>query len=242
MKTSKSILPASPVSTNCSFQGKFLQFYITAAVGKKLANMTNLHEKLRPDALQKYADNLTGVVTPTMSDVDLKKMMGRWFESLNSPRSTAQRCIVHHFGGLTQNDKTATFTALKIYREGTDFGQVRYSIGYAFQSGNKPGMLQIHSSESEDPVPFWIFKVGNVTKDTLGNDQYEYAIVSNWVRYPVTVLVRDPDRYKKQYEEEVMKWLEANKFINLLSKTFNLLQATEYTNCQYPESAFQMFG
>ncbi len=48
-------------------------------------------------------------------------------------------------GGLTKNDKTATFTALKIYRDGSEFGTVRYSIGYAFRAGNKDAMLQLHS-------------------------------------------------------------------------------------------------
>lgn len=56
-------------------------------------------------------------------------------------------------GGLTENGKTATFTALKIYREGSEFGQVRYSIGYAFKGGRQDGMLQMHTSEASDPAP-----------------------------------------------------------------------------------------
>lgn len=55
------------------------------------------------------------------------------------------------------NDKTATFTALKIYREGSEFGQVHYSIGYAFRAGNKDAMLQLHSSENSDAQPCKIF-------------------------------------------------------------------------------------
>lgn len=94
--------------------------------------------------------------------------MGRWFEGINSPRASEQRCIVHHCkcsqlasgftvtladGGLTDNGKTATFTALKIYREGSEFGQVRYSIGYAFRGGHHMGMLQMHTSEQSDSAP-----------------------------------------------------------------------------------------
>ena len=38
----------------------------------------------------------------------------------------AQTTLSHFAdGGLTDNGKTATFTALKIYREGSEFGQVR---------------------------------------------------------------------------------------------------------------------
>lgn len=56
-------------------------------------------------------------------------------------------------GGLTRNDKTATFTALKVYREGSEFGPVKYSLGYAFRGGNKDAMLQLHSSETSDAQP-----------------------------------------------------------------------------------------
>ena len=54
----------------------------------------------------------------------------------------------------------------------------------------------------------WIYKLGPEGKDPFGNPQYEYAIVSNWVKYPVTVLVRDPDTFKKKHEPEVLRWLE----------------------------------
>jgi hypothetical protein len=51
----------------------------------------------------------------------------------------------------------------------------------------------------------WIYHVGPEAPDQFGNLQYEYAVVSNWVRYPVTVLVRDPDTFKKKYEESVLR-------------------------------------
>lgn len=46
----------------------------------------------------------------------------------------------------------------------------------------------------------WIYKLGPEGKDPFGNPQYEYAVVSNWVKYPVTVLVRDPDTFRAKYE------------------------------------------
>lgn len=54
-----------------------------------------------------------------------------------------------------------------------------------------------------------MYKLGPEGKDPFGNPQYEYAIVSNWVRYPVTVLVRDPDTFKTKYQTEVRTFLEA---------------------------------
>lgn len=66
-------------------------------------------------------------------------------------------------------------------------------------------------------VSVWIYKLGPEGKDPFGNPQYEYAVVSNWVKYPVTVLVRDPDTFKKKYEKEVLRWLEDQVF-NILEK------------------------
>ncbi|KAL1227432.1 Glycine--tRNA ligase beta subunit [Trichinella pseudospiralis] len=215
---------------------------LISAIGKKIMQKTNVTSLIKPDALQNMADNITDALIPEMPNLNLAQFMGRWFEGINSPRATEDRCIVHHFGGLTENGKTATFTALKIYREGSDFGQVRYSIGYAFRGGRQPGMLQMHTSESSDPLPFWVYKVGPVSEDSLGNRGYDYAIVSNWIRYPIAVLVRDPDVFKEKYEDEVLKWLEEKNFINGLVRAFNLVQPVNYDNCQYSESAFKIFG
>ena len=91
-------------------------------------------------------------------------------------------------------------------------------------------------------IAVWIYKVGPEAPDSFGNKQYEYAIVSNWVRYPVTVLVRDPDTFKKKYEEQVLRYLENSGFINGYVRAFNMLQPSNYENCQYSESTFSQFG
>lgn len=50
-----------------------------------------------PEQLQTLADNVTdALLPPTPEDFDLHKFMGRWFEGINSPRATEQRCVVHH--------------------------------------------------------------------------------------------------------------------------------------------------
>ncbi|KAK6055264.1 hypothetical protein COOONC_07231 [Cooperia oncophora] len=197
-------IPLLPGGIPRNAQGQIDVVNLIGSITRRLSNGTTLADMLPPEQLQTLADNVTDALLPeTPTNFDLSKFMGRWFEGINSPRATEQRCVVHHYGGLTKNDKTATFTALKIYREGSEFGPVRYSIGYAFRGGNKDAMLQLHTSESSDAQPFWIYKLGPEGKDPFGNPQYEYAIVSNWVRYPVTVLVRDPDTFKAKYQTEM---------------------------------------
>lgn len=91
-------------------------------------------------------------------------------------------------------------------------------------------------------VSDWVYKTGPLSDDPFGNPQYDYAIISNWVRYPVMVLVRDPDKFKQKYETEVLRWLEDNQFINPFTRAFNLLQPASYDNCQYADSTFEVFG
>ncbi|MFH4973680.1 hypothetical protein AB6A40_000389 [Gnathostoma spinigerum] len=236
-------IPLLPGGIPRNAQGQIDVVQLIGSITRRISNGTTLADVLPPEQLQTLADNVTdALLPPTPEDFDLHKFMGRWFEGINSPRATEQRCVVHHYGGLTKNDKTATFTALKIYREGSEFGPVRYSIGYAFRSGNKDAMLQLHSSETTDAQPFWIYKLGPIGTDPFGNPQYEWAVVSNWVKYPVTVLVRDPDTFKAKYEVDVLRWLEDQGFINGFIRAFNMLQPATYSSCQYADSTFELFG
>lgn len=46
----------------------------------------------------------------------------------------------------------------------------------------------------------WIYKVGPEGTDSFGNSQYEYAIVSDCNKYPVTVLVRNHEIFKQKFK------------------------------------------
>jgi len=240
-------LPAIPGLFNpaASFSGGGRNLDVSrlvSAVSRRVLNGSSVADVLPPDRLQSFADNFTDVLVPNLPAVDLSKFMGRWFEGINSPKATDHRCVVHHYGGLTENGDTATYTALKIYRQGSEFGQVQYSIGYAFRGGRKSAMLQMHSSESQEASPYWIYMLGPIGKDSFGNQQYEYAVISNWIKYPVIVLVRDPDKFQKNYYVDVLRWMEDHGFISDFTRAFNLVQPTDYSNCQYSDSTFAAFG
>lgn len=40
--------------------------------------------------------------------------------------------------------------------------------------------------------------------------QYDYAVVSNWVRFPVFVVARDPERFQRLHMKPVLQFLEDN--------------------------------
>uniref|UniRef100_A0A915EIB7 ubiquitinyl hydrolase 1 n=1 Tax=Ditylenchus dipsaci TaxID=166011 RepID=A0A915EIB7_9BILA len=117
-------IPLLPGGIPRNSQGQIDVVNLIGSITRRVSNGTTLADVLPPDQLQTLADNVTDALLPsTPEDFDLNKFMGRWFEGINSPRATEQRCVVHHYGGLTKNDKTATFTALKIYREGSELAQ-----------------------------------------------------------------------------------------------------------------------
>jgi hypothetical protein len=49
--------------------------------------------------------------------------------------------------------------------------------------------------------------------------QYEYVILSNWVKYPVVGMIRDLRTYGPAYER-MNAWLRQNGYMNVLTDTF----------------------
>uniref|UniRef100_A0A914HDH5 Lipocalin domain-containing protein n=2 Tax=Globodera TaxID=31242 RepID=A0A914HDH5_GLORO len=189
---------------------------------------SSISRLLPKDATKNLAKNVFRAVHPAAENVDVARMMGRWFQVINSPHVIREACTVSHFGALTNNTYSATFTILKFYREGNSNGPPRFSLGYGFKAGDT-GQFLLHSSNSPDAEPFWVIKLGPLNE----YNQYDYAVVSNWVRYPVFVIARDPERFHRQHMKKVLQFLEDNNYINVMTKAFNLISPVDYSQCQY---------
>nr|CDJ96828.1 Hypothetical protein CBG08134 [Haemonchus contortus] len=131
-------------------------------------------------------------------------------------------------GALTNNTYSPSFTTLKFYREGNPNGSPRFALGYGFKSG-ETGQFVLHSSNSPDAEPFWVIKKGPLNE----YNQYDYAIISTWVRFPVFVIARDPERFRKEHMKNVLQFLEDNNYINVMTKAFNMISPVDYEACQY---------
>lgn len=78
-------------------QGQIDVVNLIGSITRRISNGTTLADVLPPEQLQTLADNVTDALLPaTPEDFDLNKFMGRWFEGINSPRASEQRCVVHH--------------------------------------------------------------------------------------------------------------------------------------------------
>ncbi|VDD93873.1 unnamed protein product [Enterobius vermicularis] len=189
---------------------------------------SSISRLLPKDSAKNLAKDVFRAVHPAAENVDVARMMGRWFQVINSPHVIREACTVSHFGALTNNTYSATFTILKFYREGNPNGPPRFSLGYGFKAGDT-GQFVLHSSNSPDSEPFWVIKKGPLNE----YKQYDYAVVSNWVRFPVFVIARDPERFRKQHMKSVLQFLEDNNYINVMTKAFNMISPVDYSQCQY---------
>uniref|UniRef100_A0A0N5ARL2 Lipocalin/cytosolic fatty-acid binding domain-containing protein n=1 Tax=Syphacia muris TaxID=451379 RepID=A0A0N5ARL2_9BILA len=189
---------------------------------------SSISRLLPKDSAKNLAKDVFRAVHPAAENVDVARMMGRWFQVINSPHVIQEACTVSHFGALTNNTYSATFTILKFYREGNPNGPPRFSLGYGFKAGDT-GQFVLHSSNSPDSEPFWVIKKGPLNE----YNQYDYAVVSNWIRFPVFVIARDPERFRKQHMKNVLEFLEDNNYINVLTKAFNMIAPVDYSQCQY---------
>lgn len=189
---------------------------------------SSISRLLPQDSTKNLAKDVFRAVHPAAEDVEVERMMGRWFQVINSPHVIREACTVSHFGALTNNTFSATFTVLKFYREGNPNGPPRFSLGYGFTSGDH-GQFVLHNSNSPDAEPFWVIKKGPLNE----YNQYDYAIVSNWVRFPVFVIARDPERFQKVHMRSVLQFLEDNNYINVMTKAFNMISPVDYSQCQY---------
>ncbi|CAD5223070.1 unnamed protein product [Bursaphelenchus xylophilus] len=189
---------------------------------------SSISRLLPKDTTKNLAKNVFRAVHPAAENVDVARMMGRWFQVITSPHVIREACTVSHFGALTNNTYSATFTILKFYREGNPNGPPRFSLGYGFKAGDT-GQFLLHSSNSPDSEPFWVIKLGPLNE----YKQYDYAVVSNWVRFPVFVIARDPERFQRDHMKPVLQFLEDNNYINVMTKAFNMISPVDYSQCQY---------
>ncbi|PAV60371.1 hypothetical protein WR25_07844 [Diploscapter pachys] len=189
---------------------------------------SSINRILPKDSAKNLAKDVFRAIHPAAENVDVARMMGRWFTVINSPHVVREACTVLHFGALTNATYSAQFTILKFYREGNPNGPPRYALGYGFKSG-ETGQFVLHSSNSPDAEPFWVVKKGPLNE----YNQYDYAIVSTWVRFPVIVIARDPERFRKEHMKNVLQFLDNNNYINVFTKAFNMISPVDYEACQY---------
>mmetsp|Transcript_6535 Transcript_6535/g.10676 ORF Transcript_6535/g.10676 Transcript_6535/m.10676 type:complete len:386 (-) Transcript_6535:199-1356(-) len=137
--------------------------------------------------------------TDTVDELDVDMFVGLWYEMYTkSPfEDSSQECVTAQY--TPNNDGTVAVHNYGLYPN----GHSETIDGYVYRpSEEKPGQFKLHFDEA-GPVdtPYWVYALGPVNKDGL----YDYAVVSDRVKFVVYVLARDADQFSELYEDEVQK-------------------------------------
>jgi lipocalin len=142
----------------------------------------------------------------TVSELDLEKYQGHWFQVYASPFDyTFQgygKCITADYGILGPNNVSVLNSQLN--RNG-DLEQIS---GYAFYKDvTKPGQISVTLEGVPVVAPYWVLNLGEVK-----NSQYQYSIISVPEGPSLWVLSRNVVRFFTTYNDEVTKLLDGYGF------------------------------
>ncbi|XP_033750998.1 temperature-induced lipocalin-1-like [Pecten maximus] len=166
----------------------------------------------------------------TVTELDLPKYLGRWYQMYTSPSvlDTFERnavCVTADYSKSTDGSgKVIVFNAENL---NTPNGTQQTISGYATTS-SEPGKLTVNLETAPFPAPYWVIKLGPAT---FGHDdQYQYSLVTDNLKATLFVLARDPETFKRDYNEEVLQFLKQQGFTTFINKPVSMYQGSD---CNY---------
>lgn len=141
-----------------------------------------------------------------VTELDLPKYMGHWFQVYASPIDyTFQgygKCMAADYQILGENNVSVLNTQ---YNKNNQFEQIS---GYAFYKDvSKPGELSVTLEGVPVVAPYWVLQLGKVI-----NDKYQYSIVSVPIGHSLWVLARNVEDFFAIYDDDVIAFLDEYKF------------------------------
>jgi lipocalin len=141
-----------------------------------------------------------------VSELDLPKYMGHWFQVYAAPIDyTFQgygKCMAADYKILGQNNVSVLNSQ---YNKKNEYEEIS---GYAFyKDASKPGELSVTLEGVPVVAPYWVLQLGKVV-----NDEYQYSIVSVPVGPSLWVLARDVNDFFQTYNDDVISFLDEHNF------------------------------
>ncbi|KAL3998786.1 hypothetical protein ACH3XW_16465 [Acanthocheilonema viteae] len=186
----------------------------TSAITEQLSNL------LRSLDANDIANNLYNSLYMAVGDINVTKLMGKWFVVVDTPSIHHEYCPIFYFELLDKTPYTAIFT-VRQYSRNTE--KIKILEGYGRKMGTDPAELLINIGHPADPCPYSIARSGPINV----NEQYDYIILIQPLKYPIMVLARDPVDFDNKYKEEVKIFLENQHFWH---SAFSLKNTTLFLN------------
>ena len=158
-----------------------------------------------------------------VDELDLTSYDGRWYQVYKDLTDMTFQgfgtCAVADYTILDDN-QVAVLNS-QIDKDGT----LNQISGYAFYSDDHSGgELTVNLEGTPGDAPYWVIEYGPII-----NNQYQYAIVSDNLKFSLFVLARNVSEYYQLYDEDVKNSLDIFGFTNAFNKPIVMDQ----TDCQY---------
>uniref|UniRef100_A0A2K6VL39 Lipocalin domain-containing protein n=1 Tax=Onchocerca volvulus TaxID=6282 RepID=A0A2K6VL39_ONCVO len=183
--------------------------------------LSNLLQKIDASDI---ASNLYNSLYMAVGDINIIKLMGKWFMVVDTPSVHHEYCPIFYFELLDKTLYTATFT-VRQYSRNTE--KIKILEGYGRKMGPDPAELLINIGHPADPCPYSIVRSGPINH----NEQYDYIILTQPLKYPIMVLARDPIDFENKYKEEVKTFLGNQRFWHSSFSLKNTVLFLNTTDC-----------
>ncbi|EYB87402.1 hypothetical protein Y032_0263g587 [Ancylostoma ceylanicum] len=160
----------------------------------------------------------------SMGDVQMEKLMGKWYTVVDTKAIHPEDCAVHYFELLTQTEFTATFSSLQYASYKGDTVTIQ---GFGRMMGPDPGEVFYMTGHPSDHCPYFPVKMGGLNS----RGEYEYIIFSQPLKYPTMVLARDLHKFEQKYQQEVYLFLEKHGFLSPIAALNTRLHFENATEC-----------
>jgi lysozyme C len=142
----------------------------------------------------------------TVEELDVSRYLGKWYQIYGAPTNVVfqgyGKCITADYGVLEDGSVSVVNSQVNMKNE------LEQISGYAYYKNiSEPGKLTVHLDGVPVDSPYWVISLGEI-KD----DQYQYSVITTPSGVSLWVLARDIDSFFKNYDDEVVDFLEENQF------------------------------
>lgn len=175
-----------------------------------------------------FAVLATAVFAQTVPELNQTQYLGRWYQvyadaAVDITFENSSYCDTADYG-LNPN---GTISVLNRERQYGPDGPERVIYGWAAtDSPSEPGQLTVHLQTVGLGAPYWVYQLGPAT---YNGSQYQYAVVSDPLKFTLFVLARNVTLFMRAWSDEVLYYLQSQGFTGL----FNTPILTPQANCTY---------
>jgi apolipoprotein D and lipocalin family protein len=166
------------------------------------------------------------LVSAQVTELNSTQYLGRWYQvyadlAVDITFENSSFCDTADYAIYPNN----TISVWNRERQYNVTGPERQIFGWATaENSAMPGELTVHLQTTGFGAPYWVYQLGPVE-----NNEYQYSIVSDPLKFTLFVLARNVSKFMKKYNENVTAYLTEQGFTTLVNSPI----LTPQDGCEY---------